>query len=75
MLPTLLSAWLTWHGCYVGVEQTAHWQTPFQQPGISASVTALVGVKRASARVVYIQPLQIGGFGPALQFGISMRVF
>ena len=64
-----------WQGLFVGVEQTAMWRTPLAQPGITASAVALVGVGRVSVRAVYLQPLQSGGYGPAVQFGISTRLF
>ena len=67
--------WLTWQGLFVGVENTSPWRTLFAQPGISASATALVGIRKVSLRVVYIHPLQYGGFGPAFQVGASVRVF
>lgn len=70
-----LASWVVWQGLFASVEQTALWRTPFAQPGISASATALVGVQRISFRVVYIQPLQREGYGPALQVGASVRIF
>jgi hypothetical protein len=66
---------VTWQGLFAGVEQTAYWRQPFKQPGLTASVVALVGVNRVSLRVVYLQPLQRGGFGPAVQLGASVKVF
>lgn len=71
----LLLGWLSWQGLWLGMEQTAPWRTPFLQPGVSASATGIVSVKRLSLRVVYIQPLQRDGYGPALQVGGSVRLF
>ena len=65
---------IVWLGLFVGVEQTGLWRSPFQQPGLSESVTALVGVGQVTVRAVYIQPLQ-RHVGPALQVGVSVRVF
>jgi hypothetical protein len=71
----LLASLLVWQGLFVGVENTAPVRTPLIQPAMSSSATALVGIGRFSVRAVYIQPLQRGGYGPALQVGISTRVF
>ena len=67
---------LVWLGLFLGVEQTALWRTPFAQPGLTADATAVIAVgSRTTARIVYLQPLQHGGYGPAVQIGVSVKVF
>ena len=70
-----LATLLSWQGLFVSVEQTAMWNRPLKQPGITASAAAMVGLKKATIRVVYLQPLQKHGYGPAVQVGVSVRVF
>jgi hypothetical protein len=66
---------LIWLGLFLSIEQTAHWQTPLAQPGLSSSVAAVVSIGKANVRAVYLQPLQSGGYGPAVQVGVSWRLF
>jgi hypothetical protein len=65
---------LAWMGLYLSLNQTAAIQSPFAQPGLAAEATAIVGVGKLTATVIYIQPLQRPN-RPLLSIGLGVRVF
>ena len=66
---------IVWLGLFIGIENTSAFPAPFQQPGLSQTVSAMFLVKSNTVRIGYIQPLQKTGYGPALQIGVSRRLF
>ena len=75
MMHGLFAGWLTWQGLFVGVAQTNVVRHPFGQPGVSVSALAVASIGKVNMSVLWIQPVQRNGYGPALQFGASVRVF
>lgn len=66
---------VTWLGLFQGFENTSAFPHPFRQPGISSTTAVMFGIKGSTIRVGYIHPLQHEGYGPALQIGVSRRIF
>lgn len=71
----VIAPWFVWLGLFVGMENTSAFPKPFQQPGITSTTSVMFNAKANTARVGYIHPLQHGGYGPALQIGVSRRLF
>ena len=70
-----LAASILWLGVFQGFENTSAFPKPFQQPGISSTTSVMFSIKGNVIRVGYIQPLQKEGYGPALQIGVSRRIW
>ena len=70
-----MGTWIVWLGLFVGMENSSAFPAPLQQPGLTMTTAALVGVKDTTIRVGYILPLQKNGYGPALQIGFSKKLF
>lgn len=66
---------IVWLGLFAGIENTSAFPQVLQQPGMSATVAGMFAVNANVVRVGYIQPLQSGGYGPALQIGVARKLF
>lgn len=66
---------IVWLGLFFGVENTSAFPSPFQQPGLTTTTAVLFDISKNTVRIGYIHPIQKGGYGPALQIGVSRRIF
>lgn len=71
----VITPWFVWLGLFVGMENTSAFPAPFQQPGLTSTTSVMFNVKDNTFRIGYIHPLQRNGYGPALQIGVSRRLF